>query len=42
MTPETAAIATNSVPVITQGMVILLGLLMVRDMVWKGIGLWKA
>jgi methionyl-tRNA synthetase len=39
MTPELAATAA---PVITKGIIALLGLLMVRDMVWKAIGLWKA
>lgn len=39
MTPE---LATSTAPVITQGMMIVLGILMVRDMIWKGIGLRKA
>lgn len=39
MTPE---LATSTAPVITQGMMIGLGILMVRDMIWKGIGLRKA
>lgn len=43
MDTQTTAVAAQAVaPVITQGTVILLLLLMVRDMVWKGIGLWKA
>jgi len=43
MDTQTTAVAAQAVaPVITQWTVVLLLLLMVRDMVWKGIGLWKA
>ncbi len=38
----TGSLATSSVPTITQGTIILLGLLMIRDMIRKGIGLWKS
>lgn len=40
MTPE---LATTAAPVVfAKGTVALLMLLMVRDMVWKAIALWKA
>lgn len=42
MQPETTAIASQMVPAFSQGTIILLGLLMVRGMIWKGIALWKA
>lgn len=43
MDTQTTAIAAEMAPrVLTQGMIILLGLLMVRDMVWKAIALWKS
>lgn len=43
MTPETTAIAAQTAPnTIAIGTVVLFGLLMIREMVWKGIALWKA
>jgi methionyl-tRNA synthetase len=39
MTPELAA---TTAPVFAKGTVVLLLVLMVRDMIWKAIGLWKA
>jgi len=43
MEAQTTALATEMAPrLFTQGMVILIGLLVVRDMVWKAIGLWKS
>jgi hypothetical protein len=42
MDAQTAAIAAQSVPVFAKGTIALLGLLIVREMVWKGIALWKA
>jgi len=42
MTPEVTSVATQAAPVIAQGAVFLILLLAVREMVWKGIALWKA
>lgn len=43
MTPEITAIAAQTAPnTIAIGTVVLFGLLMIREMVWKGIALWKA
>lgn len=42
MTPETAAIAANVTPVLAKGTIALFVALLIRDMIWKGIGLWKA
>lgn len=39
MTPE---LATTAAPVFAKGTMLLLMILMVRDMIWKAIGLWKA
>ncbi|MFA6256382.1 MAG: DUF5652 family protein [Candidatus Absconditabacterales bacterium] len=42
MTPETTAITTLSAPAFAQWTIILLMVLMVRELIWKGIALWKA
>ena len=39
---DTTAITTQAVPVFTQGTIVLLIGLMIRDMIWKAIALWKA
>ncbi|MCX6823763.1 MAG: DUF5652 family protein [candidate division SR1 bacterium] len=38
-TPE---LYSATAPVLAKGTIILLGVLMVREMVWKAIALWKA
>ncbi len=43
MDTQTTAIAAQAAPqVFAQTTVFLLMVLMVRDMIWKGIALWKA
>lgn len=43
MDTQTAAIAAQTAPTLfTQGTMMLLMVLMIRDTIWKGIALWKA
>jgi hypothetical protein len=43
MTPETTALAQQAMPyVLGGGMIAFLITLGIREMVWKGIALWKA
>jgi methionyl-tRNA synthetase len=43
MTPETTAMVQQAMPyAIGGGMIALLVILGIREMVWKGIALWKA
>lgn len=42
MDAQTAALVANTTPVFAKGTMFLLGILIIRDMIWKGIGLWKA
>jgi len=39
---QTATITSQVTPIMAQWTVILIGLLMVREMIWKGIALWKS
>ncbi|MFA7298090.1 MAG: DUF5652 family protein [Candidatus Absconditabacterales bacterium] len=41
-TPELYGAATNLPPMFTQGTIVLLGLVMLRDIIRKGIALWKS
>ena len=42
MDAQTAAITASAAPAFAQGTMVVLILLMLRDMAWKGIALWKA
>ena len=42
MTPETTAVAAQVAPAFAKGTMVLIMVLVVREMVWKGIALWKA
>jgi len=43
MDPQTTTLTAQVTPtVLAQGTIILLIVLMVREMIWKGIALWKA